>query len=1117
MKRAGFKAAFAASLTALAALCACSDVQAADKYWAGSGEGGCGLWTNETAWAAAAGGEGSSAWAGISDYAWFTNSSPVVVDLGGATVAASSILTPNGSASARTFVTITNGVFNMNRWNIREYGNANYLKSAVVVFGDGAEVHNTANQWGFGLQQDTHLVFGKGSRFIEDNSGLNDQNEGKGENFIGANNTTSNSVTVCEGASVTLKRYLVVGGTWWPKDGGNSASTGVLHIKGGTLSGTVLHLGGNVSGNDVHNNNGNGIYVQDGGEVAMSGNLKFASTWNKSYQWYNSRNKFTLNAGSFTCNAVAAMYQPGANTISINGGTFWSKGNFRLGYTEADTQYIINNKLYLNGGVFKIGGTLFINDQNRTKSTTGGVWCNGGTIKPTASVSTSSGGDTRNFVIEAGGLKIDTDSGITFTLAQKVTSGAGKITKQGAGMLSITYPPYNQGGLEIEGGTARFKSGDQCVASGPVCVKSGAMLEIASGNTASRHAAAATLEDGAGLKLPYSSGTVVPLRADSFTFGGKVALSFSATPASGVYQILSATGGETFDESVLARFEGLPESASLFLSSDGKSVCCAYNTQESDAVWTGAGDGVKFSDSANWLNSAVPSRGGETVYFDGAAGTLDNDLPSFAPKSIVFGAGIGALSIGGNDIAGVESVTSLSTSVSPVIDAKVRFAGDIKVKQPAMDYATIGNAHVVFAGGAYAAQGCAHGAAGTWSIAFFGKYHFAKSSVTSFPSNNPRPALAAGSYLYIPVSDNLTELYLGAGAKAVVSNMTMTGKTRLAWHNEGEVVVTNLVLTGSGDVFSTYDTGTSVSPVTKIEKATMAMTGNYFYFSDGKGASKGTFYIGSGGLTFEKGLAQVRNGALYCFGRNTANNVETIHPWYSDVIFGSKNNGSYAENWDYVVHRSVVFDTDDESGTGRTITLDGILHAAASPAITIAGSGTFKVCKAADNATEPTVTVQGSATLVYMSGGTLGTGALNLRESSTLELRSGASVGGTLTLGGNRRVVLPEAGTATIAGQASFWTNSGIRFRVCETGNAKLAFGTAPSIEKNITISLTDDSRPLVGRSYVLTQGAGLNDTMLDPDTSSYFKLADGTPGTLSIVDGELVYNAPKYFYIKVR
>jgi hypothetical protein len=57
----------------------------------------------------------------------------------------------------------------------------------------------------------------------------------------------------------------------------------------------------------------------------------------------------------------------------------------------------------------------------------------------------------------------------------------------------------------------------------------------------------------------------------------------------------------------------------------------------------------------------------------------------------------------------------------------------------------------------------------------------------------------------------------------------------------------------------------------------------------------------------------------------------------------------------------------------------------------------------------------------------------------------------------------------------------------------------------------------LVSRSYTLTQGAGLNDTMLDSTTESYFKLAAGTPGTLSIVDGELVYTAPRYFYITVR
>ena len=94
--------------------------------------------------------------------------------------------------------------------------------------------------------------------------------------------------------------------------------------------------------------------------------------------------------------------------------------------------------------------------------------------------------------------------------------------------------------------------------------------------------------------------------------------------------------------------------------------------------------------------------------------------------------------------------------------------------------------------------------------------------------------------------------------------------------------------------------------------------------------------------------------------------------------------------------------------------------------------------------------------------------------------------------------------------------SSKMKFRIDGSENAKVLAGSS-KIEKGVEISFTEDSVPLVGRSYTLTQGAGLNDTMLDPTTESYFKLADGVRGTLSIVDGELVYTAPTYFYIKVR
>ena len=73
--------------------------------------------------------------------------------------------------------------------------------------------------------------------------------------------------------------------------------------------------------------------------------------------------------------------------------------------------------------------------------------------------------------------------GAEFTMA-----GAGKVVKKGAGTLSVRFSPYNTGGMVIAEGTARLESGDQRIVNGPLSVKEGATLEIASGNTAPYHA-----------------------------------------------------------------------------------------------------------------------------------------------------------------------------------------------------------------------------------------------------------------------------------------------------------------------------------------------------------------------------------------------------------------------------------------------------------------------------------------------------------------------------------------------------------------------------------------------------------------------------------------------------
>ena len=366
----------------------------------------------------------------------------------------------------------------MTRWNERDLGNANFLKNAVVTFGAGCNVRNTANWWGFGINKDSHIVFDTGSTYTEVNSGVNKASEGQGQSYIGANNDNSNSVTVCSGATMTLKRPLVIGGTYGPQDGGNANSIGVLHVKGGTVtSPSNMGIGcGVASASDTgwycYNSNGMGYFIQDGGNVTVN-TVMMGSTWGNGFGSYTSSAYFTLNAGNFTCEYFDMNYNGTVRVLTLNGGTLWIKHGFMFKTEASGKHYVTNSKLYLNGGVLKVGEYLYTNDNSSSPRTSGGIWFNGTTLQPTASFNTDNGNGTKNFAINAGGLKINTASGITFGLYQQVTGGTGALTKQGAGTVNVNRQLLSTGGVAVSAGTLNFTASGNILSGGPLVMTGG--------------------------------------------------------------------------------------------------------------------------------------------------------------------------------------------------------------------------------------------------------------------------------------------------------------------------------------------------------------------------------------------------------------------------------------------------------------------------------------------------------------------------------------------------------------------------------------------------------------------------------------------------------------------
>ena len=414
--------------------------------------------------------------------------------------------------------------------------------------------------------------------------------------------------------------------------------------------------------------------------------------------------------------------------------------------------------------------------------------------------------------------------------------------------------------------------------------------------------------------------------------------------------------------------------------------------------WTGLGGNGNFSDPANWEDGLVPS-GNDALVFPDMSGTLVNDVAGLSPSSITFRPGAGEVTITGNALTGVVAITN-NSSASHTINVPVYFAGDIQVKQEAMaDTGDLAKSHITFAGGAYAAQGYAienDNSDAVYSRCMFGDYYLDPAA------NNPwtvlnygvtkRLCLADDSTLHVSYANRLTELYVGANAKVFVGDMALDGRLMYNMGAGSEVVVTNMSLSGSGDRYLSWNQGTSVPGVFKFKSVASSMTNNWFYLADGTAAAKHTIYIGEGGLRFEN----ASGSAAYCIGRNANGNAETIRPWYSDFTIGARSTDVYG----VVFNGSVEFNTTDELGTGRTITIDAITRANSSPAITVSGSGTLKVNKKAYNSNQPAVTVNDTATLAFAPGASLTTSNVTVNAGATLQVAQSGTValGGSLTL-----------------------------------------------------------------------------------------------------------------------
>ena len=535
-------------------------------------------------------------------------------------------------------------------------------------------------------------------------------------------------------------------------------------------------------------------------------------------------------------------------------------------------------------------------------------------------------------------------------------------------------------------------------------------------------------------------------------------------------------------------------------------AACAANA--ATYTWTGGGDNATFTDMQNWGQA-------EGTAFDTAGSyTFPNTTTASAiafPEgstqvygTITFNSGCPAITFSGGKITKVVKVVSNSSN-NMTFNNAVTFDGNIDVNQTVAlwnannaESWTPPNGRVIFWGGATGSS---------WARYNNNKNivsgHYILTTSTDFDAasgNADRTIIAPNSSLTVKVSDQIQELYLMPGSSFIVTTTASHGwgntdKThRLwCWNNGGNFIASNgYTLTNSGKQwlggYRDNATSCTLNKNWKIFAKSIKVTKSggiicLHSWSNKSGTDYSDIYVGSGGMACT-GTA--------CMQVENSGHPTTIHPIDSNFTIargGNTTGDLQLGNGTSSGATQLTLATDDTNGVPRTVTLAGLLSSTTTTAkFIVSGHGTNSVTSASGNMTG-TYTVSSGATAVFAANAGFASATVNVAN------------GGRLVAGGS----------AAKAGKLKVASGSTLEFKLNDaTCTSFAATSVTPAASgAKAAIAFTPGSSKIIGQSYTLITGANLAD-------ASAFALPEDDNGTLSVVNGNLVYTAPNYFYIKI-
>jgi hypothetical protein len=653
---------------------------------------------------------------------------------------------------------------------------------------------------------------------------------------------------------------------------------------------------------------------------------------------------------------------------------------------------------------------------------------------------------TAKFIVSGHGTNSVTSASGSMTGTYTVSSGATAVFAANAGFASATVNVAN-GGRLVAGGSAA-KAGK---------------LKIADGST---------------LEFKLNDATCTSFAATSVTpaaSGAKAAIAF--TPGSvktfgPSYALI--TGANIADVSNYA----LPE------NDTGRLVACSGSLYyiaieprgEHDYIWTGGGDGVTFNDMANWGGNAGDAFDESGTYMFAAGSPANVEVVSpISAKAIYFAAGCPAVTIGGEEIVSIDSITCQNGQENEFRNA-VSFSDMINV--------TATSGHARFSNGATGTQPTLH-------YEYYGIYK-CTTSTTWQPAK--ATTIKSGSEFYIQnYCGGAGTVTIESGAYMCVTNAYAGNAQRIVYWNNG-------VFEALGNiVFNATSTADADRPKFSVKEVDEGM------------------YIANG-------IVNNGNGIAY-FNAYKTSDLPAVKRY---VIGSGGISGSTAvyfgnANWRYPLAAKTDWEMTG-AGLGQWNAKSTALLQVYTYSERFAGGGGHKIKISAPIPGNAKMIVYGGNGGYPYEGRTAGivefnatcafTGGLDVKEKSSIAIRAGKQAGtGTILIKDGSGMILPDVGTVTLAGALTLEANSTLEFKVAKAGNAVLSRNsktlTLPN-EGKVKVQLAPDSDPSLGTAYTLTSGAGLSD-------ASKFELADGVKGALSVAGGELVYTAPTYFVIKVK